>query len=77
MRYFGPISQFSCTGCRLYAVAGCGQLDSVEYLDLESAATEGGRQPAENANVESSHWQLACPMAHPRHLPGVRYHWQC
>ena len=40
---------------RLYAVAGCGQLDSVEYLEL--GAGEG--------------WQPVCQLARPRHMPGV------
>ena len=46
-------------GSRLYAVAGCGQLDSVEYLELDS--TQG---------VANS-WQLMASMNIPRHLPGV------
>ena len=64
------------TDSRLYAVAGCGQLDSVEYLELEP----GGGQPSPGrlsqqaeGPVETSHWQSACPMAHARHLPGVRW----
>ena len=60
-------------------MAGCGQLDSVEYLELESGA--GGHQPAPGSPASpgrfgqpegTSRWQSACPMAHARHLPGVR-----
>ena len=46
-------------GSRLYAVAGCGQLDSVEFLELDSSQ-----------GVADS-WQLVSPMASPRHMPGV------
>ena len=46
-------------GSRLYAVAGCGQLDSVEYIELDS-----------NQGVADS-WQLTAAMNIPRHLPGV------
>lgn len=62
-------------GCRLYAVAGCGQLDSVEYLELESGGGQpspaGSRFEQPGGHVEASNWQPACPMACPRHLPGV------
>ena len=44
---------------RLYAVAGCTQLNSLEYLELEP------QQGRENT------WQLGPPMSSPRHLPGV------
>ena len=46
-------------GSRLYAVAGCTQLDSVEFLQLDQ---EQG---------EAASWQAGPPMASPRHLPGV------
>ena len=36
---------FPCAGGRLYAVAGCGQLDSVEYLELESSPVGGQPGP--------------------------------
>ena len=69
-------SKFLVTGCRLYAVAGCGQLDSVEYLELESGGGQpspaGSRFEQPGGHVEASNWQPACPMACPRHLPGVR-----
>ena len=44
---------------RLYAVAGCTQLDSLEYLELEP---EEGRAAA---------WELGPRLSCPRHLPGV------
>ena len=46
-------------GSRLYAVAGCGQLDSVEYLELDSSKEV----------VDS--WQLVQAMNIPRHMPGI------
>jgi len=63
-------------GGRLYAVAGCGQLDSVEYLELESFPVGGQPGPPGQGGPpsqygEGSQWQSVCPMAHPRHLPGV------
>ena len=67
---------FLVTGCRLYAVAGCGQLDSVEYLELESGGGQpspaGSRFEQPGGHEEVSNWQPCCPMACPRHLPGVR-----
>ena len=56
-------------GTRLYAVAGCTQLDSLEYLDLDldlDLDTEQGR-----ANRANRAWQLGPAMSCPRHLPGV------
>ena len=47
-------------GSRLYSVAGCGLLDSIEMLEL--------------SDTGSAHqWQGLQPMSHPRHLPGVGY----
>ena len=46
-------------GSRLYAVAGCGQLDSLEYLELDSSQ-----------GVADS-WQLMPAMNIPRHMPGI------
>ena len=44
---------------RLYSVLGCTQLDSVEYLELDTSA-----------DVADT-WQLVSPLLCPRHLPGV------
>ena len=46
-------------GSRLYAVAGCGQLDSVEYLELDSS-----KEMADS-------WHLVPAMNIPRHMPGI------
>ena len=44
---------------RLYAVLGCTQLDSIEYLELDPTAGE------------ASSWQHLSPLSVPRHLPGL------
>ena len=46
---------------RLYAVLGCTQLDSIEYLELDTTV---GRADS---------WEMLPPLTCARHLPGVGY----
>ena len=58
---------------KLFAVGGCGQLDSIESLDLDKILINGRTRPGdvfqEARRVEG--WQRCSPMRTRRHMPGV------
>ena len=56
---------FLWAGGRLYAVAGCGQLDSVEYLELESSPVGG--QPGPPGQLHNQHYSLKSSISGAEH----------
>lgn len=55
----------------LYAVGGCGQLDSMEAIDIEQLGPTGNLGARTDQFQMGSGWVRKCPMGERRHLPGI------